>query len=157
VHAEIVASGGVAVIRDGGSRHGTFLNGKKLAAPHPLTHGELIMLGPGGPTFTVEEAVVVPPGTKPPSGAAVASTDQATPTGGIPNRKAAAEVTPVKQKALRGREEAFVSESPTPAVARAAIKTAPKGQAGPATRLARASLGVGRTALFRDVLEEVSQ
>lgn len=155
VHTEVVASNGAATIRDGGSRHGTYVNGKKLAGPAPLKHGDLIMLGPGGPTFTVDEAIIVPSGTKPPSGAAVATADQSNPTGSIPNRKEASAVTPVKQKSLRGREEAFISESPTPAVARAAIKTKPKAEPGPVTRLARAS-GVGRTALLRNVLEEVS-
>ena len=155
VHAEVVAINGAATIRDAGSRHGTYVNGKKLAGPHALRHGDLIMLGPGGPTFTVDEAIVVPPGTKPPAGAAVATSDQTNPTGSIPNRKEASAITPIKQKSLRGREEAFVSESPTPAVARAAIKTRPKGEPGPVTRLARAS-GVGRTALLRNVLEEVS-
>jgi pSer/pThr/pTyr-binding forkhead associated (FHA) protein/S1-C subfamily serine protease len=156
VHTEVVASNGVATIRDGGSRHGTYVNGKKIAGPQPLKHGDLIMLGPGGPTFTVDEAIVVPAGTKAPAGAAVATSEQTTPTGSIPNRKDASAVTPVKQKSLRGREEAFVSESPTPAVARAAIKTSPKKpEPGPVTRLARAS-GVGRTALLRNVLEEVS-
>jgi pSer/pThr/pTyr-binding forkhead associated (FHA) protein len=158
VHTEVVASNGVATIRDGGSRHGTIVNGKKIGGPQPLKHGDLIMLGPGGPTFTVDEAVVVPPGTKAPAGAVVASPEQSNPTGSVPARNAASAVTPVKQKSLRGRDEAFVSESPTPAVARAAIRTGPKAQPGPATRLARASLGgVGRTALFRNILEEVSE
>ena len=155
VHSEVIALGGHAAIRDGGSRHGTYVNGKKLAGPQPLTHGDLIMLGPGGPTFTVDEALVVPPGTKPPSGVVVATSDQTNPTGSIPNRKEASAITPIKQKSLRGREEAFISESPTPAVAREAIRTRPKAAPGPVTRLARAS-GVGRTALLRNVLEEVS-
>lgn len=152
VHTDIVPLNGVATIRDGGSRHGTFVNGKKIGAPQPLKHGDLIMLGPGGPNFTVDEATVVPAGTQPPVGAAVAATGhQVTPTDSVPSRKRGSDDQ--KQKAAAGD----ISETPTPAVAREAIRTKPKAAPGPATRLARASLGVGRTALFRDVLEEVSQ
>ena len=162
VHAEIVAVNGKASIRDGGSRHGTFVNGKKLDAATPLKHGDLIMLGPGGPTFTVDEASIVAPGTKPPESAA-RSGDPAPapfPTDGIPTPKPLADAS-AKQKSappVRGSGRPFQSESPTPALARPAIKTADKAPQGPATRLARATLsGVGRTALFRNVLEEVSQ
>src|SRR5258708_7750248 len=98
VHTEVVASNGVATIRDGGSRHGTYVNGKKLAAPHPLKHGDLIMLGPGGPTFTVDEAIVVPPGTKAPAGAAVSTSEQSTPTGNVPNRNDPPAVPPLNTK-----------------------------------------------------------
>src|SRR5579862_1819103 len=58
IHTEIYHDNDAIVVRDNDSRHGTFLNGKKLDVPHPLSHGDFIMLGPGGPTFTVDEANV---------------------------------------------------------------------------------------------------
>ncbi|HEX7678867.1 MAG TPA: FHA domain-containing protein, partial [Thermoanaerobaculia bacterium] len=143
VHSEIVALFGVANIRDGGSRHGTYLNGKKLAAAQPLKHGDLIMLGPGGPTFTVDEAIVVPAGSPPPVGANVASAQvgSPSPTTGTPAKKASSEPPPVKRKtsaAVKVPDEVFESELPTPPMARPAVRTAPKAPPGPATRLARA-------------------
>jgi pSer/pThr/pTyr-binding forkhead associated (FHA) protein/S1-C subfamily serine protease len=156
VHSEIISVNGKPSIRDAGSRHGTYVNGKKLQAPTALAHGDLIMLGPGGPTFTVDEAALVPPGAKPPQPPPPASQEQRS-TDPVPSRKGSSEPPPVKKAAPQAKppDEVF-SESPTPPLARHAIKTS-KGAPGPATRLARASLGVGRTALFRDVLEEVSQ
>jgi pSer/pThr/pTyr-binding forkhead associated (FHA) protein/S1-C subfamily serine protease len=155
-HAEIVVLGGKACIRDAGSRHGTFVNGKKIDASVPLNHGDLLMLGPGGPTFTVEEALVVPPGTPPPQIPQPKGAIQPTPTDGVPNNKPD---QPAKLARPSKEEEEF-AESPTPAVAREAIKTKPKAPAnpGPATRLARASLvgGVGRTAFVKDVLNQIS-
>ena len=164
VHAEITAVGNRGSLRDGGSRHGTFLNGKKLDGPAALKVGDLLMLGPGGPTFTVDEIAIVPPGA--PSVAQVAGQEPAIST---TSPRAAAVSKPLSSKSpppVRGPDEAFQSELPTPALARPAIRTPPKqsppsapaAPQGPATRLARASLGgVGRTALFRNVLEEISE
>ena len=62
VHAEITIENEQVTVRDGGSRHGTFLNGKKIDGATPIRPTDVIMLGPGGPTFTVEEASSVPAG-----------------------------------------------------------------------------------------------
>lgn len=164
VHAEVTAIGGRILLRDGGSRHGTFLNGKKIDAPVSLKSGDLIMLGPGGPTYTVDEVAAFPPGSVPPPAKA------AEPAVGSTSPRASAPPAPLLSKSpppVRGPDEPFQSELPTPAMARPAIKAPPKSPSppprsnvpqGPATRLARATLGgVGRTALFRNVLEEISE
>src|SRR6187402_692772 len=44
-HAEIVAKEGSYLLRDVGSRFGTFLNGVALSAPSTLAHGDRIRLG----------------------------------------------------------------------------------------------------------------
>ena len=49
-HAHIVVAGGRATVDDCGSTNGTFVNGKRIAAPHPLVDGTRV-------TFGSEEAV----------------------------------------------------------------------------------------------------
>jgi sigma-B regulation protein RsbU (phosphoserine phosphatase) len=44
-HAEIDIANGTYVIRDVGSRFGTFLNGTAVTSPQPLAHGDRIRLG----------------------------------------------------------------------------------------------------------------
>ncbi|CAN5429878.1 hypothetical protein BH09GEM1_BH09GEM1_48120 [soil metagenome] len=122
VHSEIVAENDMAVLRDAGSRNGTFLNGKRVATPQPLKHGDLVALGAGGPSFTIS-AVAIGAGAFTAAPKTQAAQTVGAVVGGI-NAGAAVDVASVK---------------------------------GPATRLARASMGVGRTALFRNVLAEVSQ
>lgn len=123
IHAEIYLDGDRIVVRDNASRHGTFLNGKKLDAPQPISHGDFIMLGPGGPTFMVDDA-------------SIAQSVGAT----------AVNVTPRVPGAMASPPKA---SSP---------KKAPVPEnAGPVTRLARASGVVGRTLLFRNAIEEISQ
>ena len=46
-HAEIAQEGGRFVVRDRGSRYGTFVNGAQVAE-HPLAHGDRIQLGRTG-------------------------------------------------------------------------------------------------------------
>ena len=55
VHAELTAgpSGGL-VVRDVGSKNGTFVNGERIAEPVPIRLGDKIMLGSGGPVLIVE-------------------------------------------------------------------------------------------------------
>ncbi len=67
-HAEITIHDGGVVIRDAGSRNGTFVNGKRLEAPQPAATSDLIMLGSGGPTFVVEELHIVKGQTAPLTG-----------------------------------------------------------------------------------------
>jgi pSer/pThr/pTyr-binding forkhead associated (FHA) protein len=59
VHAEIAIQDGGVMIRDAGSRNGTFVNGKQITGSQPARKGDLVMLGPGGPTFTIEELRIV--------------------------------------------------------------------------------------------------
>jgi pSer/pThr/pTyr-binding forkhead associated (FHA) protein len=57
VHAELtVGPSGALVLRDAGSRNGTFLNGERVTAPVPVRLGDRIALGPGGggPVLIVE-------------------------------------------------------------------------------------------------------
>ena len=54
VHAEIALKpDGNVVLRDMGSRNGTFVNRQQLTRPYRLSPGDVIELGPDGPSFTV--------------------------------------------------------------------------------------------------------
>lgn len=162
VHAEISVVSGTISIRDGGSRHGTFVNGKKVDGATPIKSGDLIMLGPGGATFTVDEAILVP-AASPENPSGPGAREPAVGSTGPRGAPAKSPSPPPAQKAAPVRDDdgVFRSELPTPALERPAAKKPPPKNApppGPATRLARASLGgVGRTALFRNVIEELSQ
>lgn len=59
VHAEIAIQDGGVLIRDAGSRNGTFVNGRRITDPQPAKKGDLVMLGAGGPTFSIEELHIV--------------------------------------------------------------------------------------------------
>jgi DNA-binding winged helix-turn-helix (wHTH) protein len=50
-HARILVSGGQATLEDLGSKNGTFLLGKRLTSPAPLTDGDEILLGGVHMTF----------------------------------------------------------------------------------------------------------
>ena len=137
VHAEIsIQEGGVSV-KDAGSRNGTFLNGKRLDAPHAMARSDLVMLGAGGPTFSVEELHIVKGQAPQPE-----PTEDST-------------VTPAeaKQRASEAALAGVASTDPVPA-----RKRATEGGKGPgAPDLRRSFAGVGRTAFFKDVLEDMSQ
>ena len=45
-HTEITLTDTEAIVRDLGSRNGTFVNGQLLSEPHKLTSGELLKVGP---------------------------------------------------------------------------------------------------------------
>ena len=181
VHAEVSIVNGQVTLRDGGSRHGTFLNGKKADGALPVKHGDVIMLGPGGPAFTVDEAAIVPAG--PPGAEPMSSAPMREPAIGPTGvRSAAPKTASVKGGSLRDEDGAFRSElptpggempahhMPTPALGEPALgkptprenqpafrKPTPardKAVPGPVTRLAGASK-IGRT-LFRDVINEIS-
>lgn len=49
-HAAIVRVANGFVLEDRGSFNGTFLNDQRITAPTPLTHGDKIRFGTGGPT-----------------------------------------------------------------------------------------------------------
>ena len=44
-HAEIALADGNHVLRDRGSRYGTFVNGEQISAERPLRHGDRIQFG----------------------------------------------------------------------------------------------------------------
>ena len=58
-HAEIGIRDGGVMLFDLGSRNGTFLNGRRLEGAQPVVKNDLIMLGSGGPTFSVEDLHIV--------------------------------------------------------------------------------------------------
>jgi pSer/pThr/pTyr-binding forkhead associated (FHA) protein/S1-C subfamily serine protease len=141
LHAEIAIQDGGVTVRDAGSRNGTFVNGKRLEAPHPAAKSDLIMLGSGGPTFSIEDLHIVKgQADAPPSGGSI-------------------EVTPAEAKHGSGgggggaRPSAEPPTDPSP-TGRGIVAKA----ISPATNLApRSFAGAGRTAFFKDVLEDMSQ
>ena len=52
-HARILVSGGQATLEDLGSKNGTFLRGRRLSSPTPLSDGDDILLGHVHMTFRV--------------------------------------------------------------------------------------------------------
>jgi predicted component of type VI protein secretion system len=83
-HTEITIREDAVVVRDLGSRNGTFINGKQLKGEHQLKNGELLQVGPL--TFAVSiqgaPAAVAAP-AKPPAAAAAAAA-QATSLDDVP-------------------------------------------------------------------------
>lgn len=133
VHAEVCVKDGGVVVRDAGSRNGTFLNGKRISDISEVHRSDLIMLGAGGPTFSIEDLHIV-------KGAQPAPPVQA-------DTAASTSVTPAKGGPVVPERAATPQ---TPGVIKKGV--------GPATNLARRSFaGVGRTAFFKDVLEDMSQ
>jgi pSer/pThr/pTyr-binding forkhead associated (FHA) protein len=62
IHAEIAINGSGVVVRDAGSRNGTFLNSLRIESAHPVVKGDQIMLGSGGPAFIIEDLRIVKEG-----------------------------------------------------------------------------------------------
>ena len=52
-HARILVADGKATLEDLGSKNGTFLRGKRLTSPAPLSDGDEILLGRVRMTFRV--------------------------------------------------------------------------------------------------------
>ena len=50
-HARILATAAGVTVEDGGSRNGTFVNGKRIAAPHLLADGNTVTFGSEPTTF----------------------------------------------------------------------------------------------------------
>ena len=77
MHAEITIHEGGVVVRDEGSRNGTYLNNRRLESSHPVMRGDVIMLGAGGPSFAIDDLHIVRgPGT---AGAARRQSPQSSP------------------------------------------------------------------------------
>ena len=173
IHAEVAVINGQFSLRDGGSRHGTFLHGRKIDGPTPLKQGDVIMLGPGGPNFTVDEMGIVPaaPPASLPSVAPPAREPSVGPTGVRPAASkggkpsavrddnaaygaySAAQPTPLDQPAFRAqtpeKEQAAYRKATTPPPP-ARRKPTPKESApGPATSMAN---GKVRTAVWGIVI-----
>jgi pSer/pThr/pTyr-binding forkhead associated (FHA) protein len=134
-HAEIAIQEGGVVVRDVGSRNGTFVNGSKIYEPQPARRGDKIMLGPGGPTFVVEDLRIVKgeQPSMPPSASAASGPGTDTPP----------------------YNAALLAEPPTdpPAGKLSRLYRA----ITPARRIARSSLGEPRrNAFFRDAVRDVS-
>jgi DNA-binding winged helix-turn-helix (wHTH) protein len=55
-HARIAVSGGRAVIEDMGSKNGTFVSGKRIGQPTPLSSGDEVTLGSASLVFRVFRA-----------------------------------------------------------------------------------------------------
>ena len=55
-HARIVIEGGTAILEDLGSKNGTFVGEKRLAAPVPLVDGDVFRVGRVGMTFRAQAA-----------------------------------------------------------------------------------------------------
>jgi pSer/pThr/pTyr-binding forkhead associated (FHA) protein len=55
-HARITVSGGRATLEDLGSKNGTFLRGKRISGPQPLSDGDEICLGRVTMIFRVSRA-----------------------------------------------------------------------------------------------------
>lgn len=116
VHSEVSVTNGKISIRDGGSRHGTFVNGKKIDGASPLIAGDTLMLGPGGPTYTVEELTAASDtGPAAPGAPATAHPDGRSPGWASPP-------LPVKALPGQGSDAFFKAELPTPALGRPAVK-----------------------------------
>ncbi|MEK7402533.1 MAG: FHA domain-containing protein [Gemmatimonadota bacterium] len=167
VHAEIAISEGGVMVQDNGSRNGSFLNGKRLEAPHPLAKGDLLMLGSGGPTFAVEELHIVkgdqprPPSAEP-EPISTTAPQEAMKREPPAQREAPAAPAPSAPAPDAAAPDAPAPDAPAP-VARPVASAVPEEPqvAKPlsaAAKLARRSFaGVGRTAFFKDVLEDMSQ
>ncbi|HYC51184.1 MAG TPA: FHA domain-containing protein [Gemmatimonadaceae bacterium] len=59
VHAEIAINDGGVVVRDAGSRNGTFVNGNRIESAHHVAKGDQIMLGSGGPVLVLDDLRIV--------------------------------------------------------------------------------------------------
>ena len=61
VHAELsVDPSGSLLVRDAGSRNGTWVNGERVITPLPVRLGDRIMLGAGGPMLVVDGLGTMP-------------------------------------------------------------------------------------------------
>lgn len=92
VHAEIAVGDAGVVVRDAGSRNGTYLNGARIEGAQPLIVGDKLMLGTGGPTLEVEELHIVK-GTGPQDAAVPRVGGSSTPDA-FPSRHAGAGARP---------------------------------------------------------------
>ena len=61
VHAELIVDpSGSLLVRDAGSRNGTWVNGERVITPLPVRLGDRIMLGAGGPLLVVDGLGTMP-------------------------------------------------------------------------------------------------
>jgi pSer/pThr/pTyr-binding forkhead associated (FHA) protein len=79
LHAEIAIHEGGVVVRDDGSRNGTYLNNRRLDSFHPVMRGDMITLGAGGPTFAIDDLHIVRAQTSGPGAPGAAAARRASP------------------------------------------------------------------------------
>jgi pSer/pThr/pTyr-binding forkhead associated (FHA) protein len=149
-HAELTIEEGGVVVRDAGSRNGTFVNGQRIDAPHPAVKGDQVMLGSGGPTFAIDDLHIVkaPSQEAPPGGGGGGDAG----TGG---------------SAVRGGGQGRTPDQAKP-INKASARAAPE-QAKPVSKAGGAAAerlveprtdpteGSGKALLFKDVLDDLSQ
>lgn len=109
VHAEILIHDGGVMLRDAGSRNGTFLNGKRVDVPQTVVRNDLIMLGSGGPTFSIEDLHIV----KGPTRTRAASEGDGTPDRGESTPKNARPILGMAASPALSRHTSYRSEPPT--------------------------------------------
>lgn len=135
-HSEVAIEGGGVVLRDAGSRNGTYLNGQRIDEATPIAKGDQVMLGSGGPTLEVEDLHIVR-GKEPVSSS----------SGGGPGR----------EPAKTARRDGFVEPRTDPAPIPDKSDKSDKGSKRAAPPLDHRSFGgIGKTAFFKDVLEDIS-
>lgn len=105
VHADILVTDGGVTLRDAGSRNGTFLNGRRVDAPHLVARNDLIMLGAGGPTFSIEDLHIVKGEASPAPGG---SEDR-----GEPTPKSARPLAGLAPSPALARHTSYRNEPPT--------------------------------------------
>jgi pSer/pThr/pTyr-binding forkhead associated (FHA) protein len=115
MHAEVLVLNGQISLRDGGSRHGTYLNGQRIADVIALRQGDAIMLGPGGPAFILDEASMVSPARSAAMSSASASPAAKDAAIGPSGVRGAARSANREAPAERDAQPAF-SYQPTPAL-----------------------------------------
>ena len=108
VHAEILIHDGGVMVRDAGSRNGTFINGKRVESPHPAAKNDLIMLGSGGPTYSIEDLHIVKGPSKPAAGGSGGSD-----AGGESTPKSARPIAGYAPSPGLSRHTSYRSEPPT--------------------------------------------
>lgn len=135
VHAEIAVGDAGVIVRDAGSRNGTFLNGARIEASHPLIVGDKLLLGTGGPTLEVEELRIVK--GKGPNDAAAPSVGGSSTPDAFPSRRAGTDgmrepatapsvVDELKRAVPHGTRPVPPPKSPARGVAQQPSATAPK-------------------------------
>lgn len=59
VHAEVAVNDSGVVVRDAGSRNGTYVNGTRIESAQMVVKGDQIMLGSGGPILVIDDLRIV--------------------------------------------------------------------------------------------------
>lgn len=145
VHAEISIGESGVVIRDAGSRNGTFVNGNRIQGAHPLMVGDRVMLGSGGPTLEMEDLHILRgEGPPPPVGHGIGG--GATPDA-MTSKQAASQPFREPPTAPAPHEEGAIAATRVP---NARVASPPRGQprATPQTAPGERTAGWGKAVLL---------